>query len=117
MSSFAVRTNVRDLIVTIESIERGVCDIFIYGMNYTPGRDEYYNLREPSFYLEHVRRNVRATFTDILEEVKRGVNYHFIWDNISQKEFKEWLETRLFTQDILVDMHGEYYDYMKRIGR
>lgn len=113
MSSFAVRTNVCDLIVTIESIERGVCDIFIHGMNHKPTDVSH----EPNFYLEHARHNVRATFTDILEEVKRGVNYHFIWDSFNQKEFKEWLETRLFTQDILVDMHGEYYDYMKRIGK
>lgn len=101
MSSFVVRTDVKDLTVCIEnSIKTGEVDIFIYGMNYIPGRDEYYNLREPGFYLEHCRRGVHATLTDIFTEVERGVNYHFIWNDTNKKEFKEWLEARLNEKDI-----------------
>lgn len=103
MSSFAVKTNVKDLIVSIENVKRGVVDIFIHGMTYIPGTNNGLP-SVPTFYLDHCRRGVRATWTDILAEVERGVNYHFIWDAFNRKEFESWLETRLFTQDILVDM-------------
>lgn len=95
---FIARTNVGELIVSIEKVKAGVVDIFIYGMNYIPGRDEYYNLREPGFYLEHSARGVKASFDTILAAVKRGINYHFIWSDDGDDprsgtidEFKFWL--------------------------
>lgn len=104
MSSFAIRTNVKDLLVTIESPTRGIADIFIHGITYIPEQDPMKLPSSPTFYLEHAKRGVRATFIDILKEVERGVNYHFIWDEFNKKEFENWLEARLFMQDILVDL-------------
>lgn len=104
MSSFVVRTNVNDLLVSVENVERGVVDIFIHGIGYIPGENEWGQPHVPYFYLKHARRGVCATFTKIMEEVQRGVNYHFVWDEFNKKEFESWLETRLFTQDILVDL-------------
>lgn len=105
MSSFAIRTNVKDLIVTIESTERGpvLADIFIHKVNYI-------STNEPTFSLEYAKRGVRATFTDILKEVEYGVNYHYILNETNKKEFMKWLKARISMQDILADFDFEIPD-------
>ena len=106
MSSFVVRTNVRDLVVSIENVERGVVDIFIHGMTYIPNTNLPIGSSDtPKFYLEHARKGVSANFNDIFNEVKRGVNYHYIRSEFSKEEFKTWLNERLSNQDILIDFN------------
>lgn len=92
MNSFVVRTYVNELIVSIENVRPGFVHIFIHRMNYQS--------EQPSFYLEHASRGIKANFEDILAEVKRMILYHFIWTHESEVEFKEWLENQLNSKHI-----------------
>lgn len=106
MSMFIAHTNVKELIVSVERVYPGFVDIFIYNMTYTPDFPHDGLPKIPSFKLEHVAREVKATFDNILTEVKRGINYHFIWSDDGDDprsgtidEFKYWLTEKKIEQE------------------